>query len=131
MSDDDDGEIEFVFMGPGECELCKSMVGTVSDSPIEPLHPNCNCKSVPRTKCNNQYRSNWRTTRYGPGGNCYRVDAEIAVICHDGTLIGESREIDMGCEDSGDELADLEMAIGEFASGLEAGCPDCPPPLVS
>jgi|SRR6476620_8753408 len=124
-----DDDIEFEFQGGGECELCQSMGGTVSSYPIEPLHPNCACSSEPR--CNNRFSFSGGARHYGPNGSCFVFDADITVTCWDGTEIGESREIDMGCESKGTDLADVAGAIEEFAAALADGCPDCQPPAVS
>ena len=122
-------EIEFEFGGGGECALCQSMAGTVSSYPIEPLHPNCACTSTPR--CNNRFSFSGSSRRYGPGNSCFVFDAEISVECWEGTEIGESREVDMGCAARANDLADDAEALAEFASALAAGCPPCGPPVVS
>jgi len=125
-------EVEFEFVGPGECERCRAMVGTISSTPIGQLHPNCNCSSEPR--CNNTFDYEGSSTRYGPNGRCFIFDAEIRVRCWDGTESGLSLPIDMGCDN--DELADdlwdrIEAEMEPQVQSLLDGCPDCDPPLVA
>lgn len=124
-----DAGIEYVLSG-GECERCQSMAGTVSDHPLEPLHPNCACTSEPQ--CNNTFDFEGGSTRYGPDGQCFIFNAEITVTCWDGSEIGMTIPIDMGCEaESGDVWEAIDAAVEAEASALLDGCPDCSPPLVS
>jgi hypothetical protein len=116
-------EVEYELQG-GECELCQSMAGTVSDYPLEPLHPNCACKSTPR--CNNRFSFQGDSTHYGPAGECFIFNAEITVTCWDGSEIGLSVPIDMGCEaEAGDVFEAIDAAVEEEAQALMDSCPDC------
>jgi hypothetical protein len=117
---------EWVFVGPGECDLCQSMVGTVSSGPIGSLHPNCGCSSEPICG-ENTWDVSGDSSRYGPDGECFVFNAEITVTCWDGTEIGQSVSIDMGCASYGDFEAAIWDAAAPYAEELAEGCPDCEP----
>jgi hypothetical protein len=126
-----DEDVEFEFDGNPECPSCGALAGTTSDRPIPAPHPNCACPN--KHKCNNRYDFSATSTRYGPEGRCFILNADITVRCWDGTEIGESVPIDMGCA-GGDTGTDWEAVwdeVGTVAATMADGCPDCNPRIVS
>jgi hypothetical protein len=126
------GDVEYMFMGNPDCGICGALAGTTGPRPIPPPHENCQCTSE-ATGCNNTYDISGTSRRYGPNGECFFFDADITVICWDGSETGLSTSIDVGCP--GDDVDDLEAvwaAAGEVAADLAAdACPDCSSPNVS
>src|SRR5215208_3380336 len=123
--------IEYEFEGNPECPMCGALAGVTSNLPIPTPHPNCVCPT--KHKCNNRFAFTGGARRYGPRGSCFYFDAEITVTCWDGTEIGESTSIDMGCAGAGGET-DWDVMMderGEKAASIADGCPDCNPPIVS
>ena len=127
-----DAGVEYEFMGNPDCPICGALAGTTSSEPISAPHDNCQCES--QATCTNSSSISGSSTRYGPGGICFIFNAEIEVICWDGSTVGLSTAIDMGCSGTGDDWGWLdelyEKAAGDIAS-LEDGCPDCPSPNVA
>ncbi len=86
--------------------------------PISAPHDNCQCES--QATCTNSSSISGSSTRYGPGGICFIFNAEIEVTCWDGSTVGLSTAIDMGCSGTGDDWGWLdelyEKAAGDIAS---------------
>jgi hypothetical protein len=124
-------DVEYEFEGNPECEVCGGLAGMTDSRPIPPPHENCQCTNA--ATCNNRYSVTGSSTRYGPDNNCFIFNAEVTVICWDGTEIGASIPIDFGCVGSGGEdFFDLMYeATADEAASMADGCPDCAPPLVS
>ena len=86
--------------------------------PISAPHDDCQCES--QATCTNSSSISGSSTRYGPGGICFIFNAEIEVTCWDGSTVGLSTAIDMGCSGTGDDWGWLdelyEKAAGDIAS---------------
>jgi hypothetical protein len=128
-----DENVEYTFEGNPDCDICGPLTGTTdSRRPIPPPHDNCKCTC--EATCENEYSPSGSSTRYGPGGNCFIFNAEVNVICWDGSEIGASVAIDFGCEGADYDEGFFEVLwdkTGDVAAGLATGCPPCEPPLVS
>jgi hypothetical protein len=127
-----DDDVEFEFIGPGECELCQSLVGTVSSVPLGQIHPNCGCLYTPR--CNNtcSFVGGSTVTRNATGEYCIIFNATITVKCWDGTERGETVPIDIGCGvGMYDQTDAIEAGMAAEVIALMDSCPDCTPPAVA
>jgi hypothetical protein len=133
-----DGNVEYTFEGNPECDICGALAGTTDSRPIPPPHENCQCTS--EATCENEYSfgggpaGSGGVTRYGPHGSCFTLTEEVTVTCWDGTEIGESVELDYGCEGADqaeDFWEDVWDQTGGAAAEMADGCPPCAPPLVS
>lgn len=130
----DNGEVEYEFVcNDDSCEICQSLSGTTSSELLAAPHENCRCSVLLRNRkgCEYTYEiaSAGNTRRYGPNGECFIWVAEVEVTCHNGSVIGGSVEIDMGCDNDGLDMDGLvAKAWGEAydaAASMANGCPDC------
>jgi hypothetical protein len=125
------GEERYRFVASNEaCGTCLGLDGTESVEPIGLPHENCNCQVIKVGNCTAEYDYELSTThRYGSpsGQGDYTIGAEIWVTCSDGTVIGESIELDgHGLPDEYGDSDDLwgavDAALEAAASELASGC---------
>ena len=129
MADD----IVYIFQANGDaCDICSGLDGAeCADLP----HDGCACQIVAITRHQlpdgtTYSYSPLQTARTGDGPKDYVVGTDVEVECCDGSMVGESVEIDAhGLPDiiyEGDAWDELVMQIlDDKASELADECPDC------
>ena len=126
-----DEEYEFVC-NDDACELCQSLASATSPQPLAAPHANCRCTVLLRNRkgCEYTYEiTSASAQRYGPNGQCFIWIAELEVQCHDGTTIGGTVQIDMGCDNDNLDMEGLvdkawDLAY-DMALDMADGCPGC------
>jgi hypothetical protein len=127
-----DEEYEFVC-NDDACEICQALANTTSPAPLASPHANCRCSVLLRNRkgCEYTYEivSAGDTQHYGPNGQCFLWTVQIEVTCHDGTTIGGSLQIDMGCDTDNLDIDGLvekawDLAF-DAALDMADGCPGC------
>jgi hypothetical protein len=124
-------EYEFVC-NDDACEVCQALAGTTSPTILASPHANCRCSVVLRNRKGCEYTYEIESAgarRYGPNGECFIWVAELVVTCHDGTVIGGTVEIDMGCDNDALDMEGLlekawDLAY-DMAANMADGCPAC------
>jgi hypothetical protein len=88
---------KYIFVAGGDaCGACAALDGTISDAPLGPQHPNCQCQSEPVDEEKDCPTVDVSTPNVETTGATTTVGAEVTVTCCDGTTRGMSVEQDLG-----------------------------------
>jgi hypothetical protein len=117
-----DEEYEFVANGDA-CGVCQALDGTTCSALP---HEACMCQIVPKESgC--QVKYNYSGHYYGPSTYDGGASGEIEVECPDGSVIGESFDVEFDSyRNSGLDVSDI--AADAFEAEAEALCAQCKEP---